>query len=115
MSSDELHEARNANSRAFLTFSKTIRIAFILEIRAKNPSTVFARVGWFYRPDELPDGRQPYHGAEEVIKSPWQDIIKVHTVVGHANVTHWNEEDNTQIGKIDGLYWRQSLDPVTGN
>jgi hypothetical protein len=54
-------------------------IARILEIRAQDEHHVFARVYWMYWPDELPEGtrdgykliqgRQPYHGARELIAS----------------------------------------------
>ncbi|KAL6366257.1 hypothetical protein LRP88_00102 [Fusarium phalaenopsidis] len=54
-------------------------IAYILEIRAIDENRVFARVYWMYWPDELPpgtlngkqsiQGRQPYHGRNELIAS----------------------------------------------
>jgi len=107
----ELHEARNENTKPTFTVSDTFWVASILEVRAKDGWTVFARIEWFYRPDDLPDGRQPYHGTNEIIKSPWQDIIDVRIVTSRANVTHWNEEEDTQDAEnISGLYWRRTLD-----
>lgn len=54
-------------------------VARILEIRASDEHHVYARVYWMYWPDELPantldgkkyiSGRQPYHGANELIAS----------------------------------------------
>jgi hypothetical protein len=54
-------------------------VARILEIRAQDEHHVFARVYWMYWPDELPagtrdgnklvQGRQPYHGARELVAS----------------------------------------------
>ena len=54
-------------------------VARILEIRASDEHHVYARVFWMYWPDELPagthygkrqvQGRQPYHGASELIAS----------------------------------------------
>lgn len=54
-------------------------LAYILEIRASDANHVYARVYWMYQPDDLPQhrhqgkrcpvGRQPYHGADEVIAS----------------------------------------------
>lgn len=51
----------------------------ILEIRAADDHHVYARIYWMYSPDELPpttldrkqtiSGRQPYHGANELIAS----------------------------------------------
>jgi len=90
-------------------------VAQITEIRAQNAWNVYVRIEWYYRPDELPGGgRQWYHGKKEVIKSPVQDIISAHTVAGHADITQWEEtDDNQDADGIDGLYWRQTLDPVT--
>ncbi|KAH6984197.1 hypothetical protein BKA56DRAFT_630709 [Ilyonectria sp. MPI-CAGE-AT-0026] len=71
-------------------------VAWILEIRAADEHHVYARVSWMYLPDELPvgticgkkkiQGRQPYHGCNELIAS--------------------NHNDNKII---DGLYWRQTF------
>lgn len=54
-------------------------VARILEVRAADEHHVYARVFWMYSPDELPAntldgrkavaGRQPYHGANELIAS----------------------------------------------
>lgn len=54
-------------------------VARILEIRASDEHHVYARVYWMYWPDELPPGtqdgkkmirgRQPYHGANELVAS----------------------------------------------
>lgn len=54
-------------------------VARIVEIRALDEQSVFARVFWMYWPDELPagtidgrksvKGRQPYHGEHELIAS----------------------------------------------
>jgi hypothetical protein len=54
-------------------------VARILEIRAADEQHVYARVNWMYSPDELPkrtldgkrlvEGRQPYHGQNELIAS----------------------------------------------
>lgn len=54
-------------------------VARILEIRASDEHHVYARIYWMYSPDELPagtidgkksvQGRQPYHGHNELIAS----------------------------------------------
>lgn len=44
-------------------------VAKILEIRALDVCHVYARVCWMYSPAELPEGRQQYHGKNEVIAS----------------------------------------------
>jgi hypothetical protein len=94
---------------------KTLWVANVVEVRAQNAWNVWVRIEWFYRPDELPGGRQPYHGKREVIKSSVQDIISAHTVAGHADVTHWEEMDDAKDSDgIDGLFWRQTFDPYEG-
>ncbi|KAK2469079.1 hypothetical protein H9L39_19347 [Fusarium oxysporum f. sp. albedinis] len=93
-------------------------VARILEIRASDEHHVYARVYWMYWPDELPaktvdgkkevQGRQPYHGVNELIVSNHMDIINVVSVTGLATVHQWIESDSKKIPK--GLYWRQAFD-----
>lgn len=110
-------------------------LAYILEIRASDENHVYARVYWLYQPDDLPRhqhrgrrcpaGRQPYHGADEVIASNHSklrgavvgcdeltehpvDIINVISVTGVATVRHWDEGNDSEIHQ--GLYWRQTID-----
>ncbi|EXK77692.1 hypothetical protein FOQG_17606 [Fusarium oxysporum f. sp. raphani 54005] len=93
-------------------------VARILEIRASDEHHVYARVYWMYWPDELPadtvdgkkkvQGRQPYHGVNELIASNHMDIINVVSVTGLATVHQWIESDIKKIPK--GLYWRQAFD-----
>ncbi|PNP56429.1 hypothetical protein FNYG_15348 [Fusarium nygamai] len=62
-------------------------VARILEICASDEHHVYARIYWMYWPDELPhgtvylknkmQGRQPYHGTNELIASNHMDIINV--------------------------------------
>lgn len=61
-------------------------VARILEARAADEHHVYARVFWMYSPDELPpntqdgrksvSGRQPYHGANELIASNHSTCIR---------------------------------------
>lgn len=109
-------------------------LAYILEIRASDEHHVYARVCWLYQPEDLPRhqhrgqrcpaGRQPYHGADEVIASNHSesrgvigrheltelpvDIINVITVTGAATVRRWDEENDNEVQQ--GLYWRQIID-----
>jgi hypothetical protein len=41
----------------------------VLECKAKDEQNVFVRVVWFQRPEDLPCGRQSYHGTNELIAS----------------------------------------------
>ncbi|OAA53951.1 BAH-domain containing protein [Niveomyces insectorum RCEF 264] len=93
-------------------------VARILEIRASDEHHVYARVFWMYWPDELPvgthyrkkpvQGRQPYHGASELIASNHMDIINVVSVTSMATVNHLNEDKDDDVQSA--LYWRQALD-----
>lgn len=86
-------------------------VAKILEIRAHDPMHVFLRVYWAYRPEDLPNGRQPYHGKDELIVSNHMDIIEALTVLDTAEVAYWNDElDESSLPKKDELFWRQSFD-----
>ncbi|KAF7552190.1 hypothetical protein G7046_g7491 [Stylonectria norvegica] len=93
-------------------------VARILEIRAADEHHVYARVYWMYWPDELPadtidgrkkvQGRQPYHGFNELIASNHMDVINVVSVTMPALVSEWVEADDEEIH--DSLYWRQAWD-----
>ncbi|EGU77768.1 hypothetical protein FOPG_19158 [Fusarium oxysporum f. sp. conglutinans race 2 54008] len=93
-------------------------VARILEVHASDEDHVYARVYWMYWPDELPagtldgkktvQGRQPYHGANELIASNHMDIINVVSVTGPVTVKQWIESDDEEIQ--DALYWRQAYD-----
>jgi hypothetical protein len=91
---------------------KSLWVAEVIEVRAESAWNVWVRICWFYRPEELPGGRQLHHGRREIIKSSVEDVISAHTVAGHADVTHWQEMDDTKDADgIDGLFWRQTFDP----
>ena len=112
---DGTKEEDEAPAKTIDETDNTLWVAEVVEVRAQNAWNVWVRIEWFYRPDELPGGRRPYHGRREVIRSPVQDIISAHTVAGHADVTHWDEMDDTKDSDgIDGLFWRQAFDPSTG-
>jgi hypothetical protein len=80
-----------------------------LEVRAKDNQHVYLRVFWLYWPDELPNGRQPYHGANEFIMSNAMDIVDAMTVAAPAEVTQWDEEKDEQED-LGQRFFRQFLD-----
>ena len=88
-------------------------VATVVEIRVYNAWNVWIRVRWFYRPEDLPSGRQSYHGKNEIIKSVQKDIVSTRTVAGHAEVTRWEETEDA-TNEIEGLFWRQTFDHVNG-
>ena len=86
-------------------------LARILEVRAGDPTHVYLRVYWAYRPEDLLEGRQPHHGDSEIIVSNHMDIIEARSVESIANVIHWDEyAEEKEWPARDQLYWRQSLD-----
>lgn len=87
-------------------------VARVLEIRAVDEAHVYLRVYWLYWPEELPGGRQPYHGAKELVASNHMEIIDAMTVSGRASVKHWMELDDEE--GLPDLFWRQKFDFPTG-
>ncbi|KIW22894.1 uncharacterized protein PV07_11142 [Cladophialophora immunda] len=85
-------------------------VALVSEIKAEDQATVFARVFWLYWPDELPMGRQPYHGKRELVMSNHVDIIEAQTLTWTAEISHWNESDDSNKTQLGETYWRQTLD-----
>jgi hypothetical protein len=73
------------------------RIARIHEIRVFSDGNTLLLINWFYWPDELPQGRLPYHGASEVIDSDHYDIMDARTVAGSFKIQKWNENDDEAV------------------
>ncbi|KAK9438302.1 BAH domain-containing protein [Metarhizium brunneum] len=96
-------------------------VAKILEIRAADEHHVYARIYWMYSPDELPpntrygeesiEGRQTYHGKNELIASNHMDVINVISIVTEAQVHQWIESNDDEVR--DALYWRQAFNIAT--
>ncbi|KAF2836174.1 hypothetical protein M501DRAFT_1018982 [Patellaria atrata CBS 101060] len=92
-------------------------VARVLEIRGGDTAHVYLRVYWMYRPEDLPAGRQPYHGRREVIASNDMQIIDAKSVQGRANVVRWdesNDDDDAWMADDEPLYWRQYYDKLSG-
>lgn len=83
-------------------------IAKVLEVRAKDPQHVYLRVFWLYWPEELPHGREHYHGEGEVVMSNHMEVVDAMTVAARAEVTRWNELDADE--EMGQLFWRQFFD-----
>lgn len=86
-------------------------IAELLEIRAVDPAHVFLRIFWLYRPEDLPEGRQGYHGDDEVIPSNQMQIIDAMTINSKVDsLSKYNEEDDSALTSgYDDFLWRQTL------
>lgn len=86
-------------------------VAKVLEIKAGDEQHVYLRIFWMYRPEDLPGGRQPYHGRNELIASNDMQIIDATTVQGKASVRRWVEQDDeNEVFDRDTLFWRQTWD-----
>jgi hypothetical protein len=90
-------------------------LAKILEVRAGNASRVYLRVYWVYRPEDLPGGRQPYHGGGELIVSNHMDIIEADTLDAVADVVHWNDDPKSMALPASQLFYRQGYDITETN
>lgn len=85
-------------------------MGLISEFRAENPEKVYVRVFWLYWPEELPMGRQSYHGKRELVLSNHADIIEAQTIASHAEISHWDENDDSNKTVLQERYWRQTFD-----
>jgi hypothetical protein len=91
-----------------LAFEKeTFYLGKIADIRADSAQEVYMRIIYAYWPEELPEGRQSYHGTKEVIMSNHMDIKEAHTIGSKVEVVHL---DDSVAENVDGVYWRQKLD-----
>ncbi|KAH7076374.1 hypothetical protein BKA63DRAFT_281377 [Paraphoma chrysanthemicola] len=98
------------NQLVFVAGEEPPMIGKVLEVRAGDSAHVYLRVYWMYRPEDLPNGRQPYHGESELIASNHMDIIEAFAVLDKAEVVHWNEDPDSNWPVKDQLFWRQTCD-----
>jgi hypothetical protein len=85
-------------------------VGYISQIRAENKEKVYCLVFWLYWPDELPMGRQPYHGPCELVLSNHADIVDAQSFASHADISRWDENDDSNRTVLHDRYWRQTLD-----
>lgn len=88
--------------------------ARVLEIKGHDQEHVYLRVMWFYLPENLPHGREEYHGDNELIASNDMSIVDGSGVIGLADIPRWIESDEDQPPKPDSPFWRQTYDKITG-
>lgn len=88
--------------------------ARVVEITGFDQAHVYLRVMWYYNPEDLPRGREEYHGSEELIRSNDTAIVLGSSVIGHADIPKWNEAEEDEPPKHASPYWRQTYDKVTG-
>jgi len=101
----------DATEDEMLRFDKeNFWVGLIAEFRAEDQENVYVRVFWLYWPDELPMGRQSYHGDRELVLSNHVDIIEAQTIACHAEVSSWDESDDSNKTVLHERYWRQTYD-----
>ncbi|KAH7123545.1 hypothetical protein B0J11DRAFT_314356 [Dendryphion nanum] len=105
------HDAAESDQEDPTTNVEKRWVAKVLEVRATDALHVFLRVYWMYKPEDLPTGRLPYHGSNELIASNHMDIIDAATVDGKASVVYWREDSDSDE-PLDPLqyFWRQTHD-----
>ncbi|KAH7303601.1 hypothetical protein B0I35DRAFT_402274 [Stachybotrys elegans] len=99
-----------------------IRIAQILEIRAADGRELYALVAWMLSPDNLPEnticgksfieGRQSYHGNQELICSNQGGIVHLARLRSQICVKHLDELGGFRP-EPHQWYWRQKFDCFT--
>ncbi|GAB7363533.1 hypothetical protein MBLNU230_g3801t1 [Neophaeotheca triangularis] len=88
--------------------------AKVLEVRALDSEHVYIRVAWLNRPEDLDEGRKPYHGQYELIPSNHMDIIDAMSVDGGMEVMEWDETaDDGPMPEEQQFFWRQTFDART--
>jgi hypothetical protein len=85
-------------------------VGLVSEFRAEDHENVYVRLFWLYWPEELPMGRQPYHGKRELVMSNHVDIVEAQTIACHAEISHWDENDDSNKTVLSERYWRQTYD-----
>ncbi|KAL8776946.1 MAG: hypothetical protein Q9213_008071, partial [Squamulea squamosa] len=84
--------------------------ARILEIRALDAKNVYIRLYWLYTPEQLSNGRQPYHGKDELIATNHMEIVDAARVIEPHAIVHWKDEKKElpEILVDCKNYWRQT-------
>ncbi|KAI4218602.1 MAG: hypothetical protein L6R40_008764 [Gallowayella cf. fulva] len=89
-------------------------VARILEIRALDRRTVYIRIYWFNSPEQMPRGRQPHHGKDELIATNHMEIIHAVRSLRRVDVVEWTEQEKEPPRyPPGGYYWRQTYHVLT--
>ncbi|TKA55265.1 hypothetical protein B0A49_07907 [Cryomyces minteri] len=88
--------------------------AKLLEVRARGPEHVFVRVYWLYRPEDIPGGRKPHHGRNELLPSDYMDVIDAQSINGKIRVKKWDEHNDDDVLEEDDFFWRQKYSYAKG-
>ena len=101
----------NASDEEKLSYDKeNLWVGRIMECRASDEAHVYLKVMWLYWPDELPMGRQPYHGIRELVASNAVDVVDAQSIASAATVNYWDEDDDESDTRVGEPYWRQTFD-----
>ena len=64
---------------------------------------VLLKIQWFYRPEDLPNGRQMYHGFQELIESAHSDYVSVDTARCIVEVRSVTAKNCTPVKTLESL------------
>jgi hypothetical protein len=104
---DFVYVAKTLPPKEVLAFEReNFSIGRIEDVRVDNTGKIYTRIRYAYWPEELPQGRQSYHGIAEVIWSNHMDIKEIHTISRKVDVVHIDDS----VEGVNELYWRQTLD-----
>ncbi|KAI4271541.1 MAG: hypothetical protein LQ337_005940 [Flavoplaca oasis] len=87
--------------------------ARILEIRARDAKNVYIRLYWLYTPEQLPNGRQPHHGKDELIATNHMEVIDAQRVLEPITVLDLKQTEESWQCSNQGMYWRQTYHVLT--
>lgn len=74
-------------------------VAKLEKISTNQAGEVYLDTRWYYRPEETAMGRQPWHGAEEVIESDHKDSYHVRCVNSKCNIISLPEYEALPMAK----------------
>eukprot|EP01147_Barroeca_monosierra_P000151 gene151-3542_t len=74
-------------------------IAKIVRVFANADAEVFIELQWYYLPEDIPGGRKPYHGTDEIIQSNHTDVLSARVVNDLCAVLSLEEYEDMEKNK----------------
>ncbi|KAL8862764.1 MAG: hypothetical protein Q9178_000706 [Gyalolechia marmorata] len=87
--------------------------ARILEIRARDAQNVYIRLYWLYLPSQLPNGRQQYHGRDELVATNHMEIVNAARTIEPFDVVDLRDREDTTESLNLSKYFRQTYHVLT--
>jgi hypothetical protein len=80
----------------------------IQQVKAAKQDEVYVRIFYLYWPEELPKGRETYHGTNELVLSNHADIIDATSIMNEAEIMQLPDDEATVPPAPGQYYWRQT-------